>query len=119
MRRIPPRLTKVILRLLQLWEKEIDADEKIYQESRQYMPDVTRASSKSSKHVQEIDFQSSPGFDQTGSGIFTPGKRVRHPIFGPGRVIRDIGPKKIQVLFDVAGEKTLHLDYAKLSVIER
>jgi len=105
--------------LLQLWKKEIDADEKIYQESRQYMPDVTRASSKSSEHVQEIDFQSSPGFDQTGSSIFTPGKRVRHPIFGPGRVIRDIGPKKIQVLFDVAGEKTLHLDYAKLSVIER
>jgi DNA helicase II / ATP-dependent DNA helicase PcrA len=103
--------------LLQLWKKEMDADEKIYQKS-QYMTDVTGPSSKPSEHVQQIDFQNSPGSDQAGPGIFTPGKRVRHPIFGPGRVIRDISPKKIRVLFDVAGEKTLHLDYARLSVIE-
>jgi hypothetical protein len=104
--------------LLQLWKKGIDTDEKIYQKNRQHMPGVTRPPSKPSEHGQKIDLQSSRGSDQTGSGIFTPGKRVRHPIFGPGRVIRDIGPKKIQVLFDVAGEKTLHLDSAKLSVIE-
>jgi DNA helicase-2/ATP-dependent DNA helicase PcrA len=104
--------------LLQLWKKGIDADKKTCQKNGRYMPGVTRPSSKSSEYVQQIDFQSSSGSDQTGYGIFSPGKRVRHPIFGPGRVIRDIGPKKIQVLFDVVGEKTLHLDYAKLSIIE-
>ncbi len=104
--------------LLQLWKKETDTDERIYQENRQYMPDITRPSSKSSEHDQQGSPSAGQGSDQIGSSIFTPGKRIRHPIFGPGRVIRDIGPKKIQVLFDVAGEKTLHLDYAKLSVIE-
>jgi len=104
--------------LLQLWKKRIVNDEKIYQKNRQHMSGVTRPPSRPSEHVQQINSESSPGSDQTGFGIFTPGKRVRHPIFGPGRVIRGIGPKKIQVLFDVAGEKTLHLDYAKLSVIE-
>ena len=99
-------------------DREIDTDEKIYQESRQYMPDVTRASSKPSEYDQQGSPSAGQKSDQTGSGIFSPGKRVRHPIFGPGRVIRGISPKKIRVLFDVAGEKTLHLDYAKLSVIE-
>ncbi|MCK4605142.1 MAG: ATP-binding domain-containing protein, partial [Deltaproteobacteria bacterium] len=111
-------LVEIPADLLQLWKKGIDTDEKIYQESRQYMPDVIRPSSKPSEHVQQRSPSAGQGSDQTDSGIFTPGKRIRHPIFGPGRVIRDIGPKKIQVLFDVAGEKTLHLDYAKLSVIE-
>ena len=111
-------LEEIPANLLRLWKKEgADTDEKIYQKNIQYMPGVTGTPSKSSEHVQQINSESSPGPDQTGSGIFAPGKRVRHPIFGPGQVIRDIGPKKIQVLFDVAGEKTLHLDYAKLSVI--
>jgi DNA helicase-2/ATP-dependent DNA helicase PcrA len=112
-------LEEIPANLLQLWKKEgSDADEKIYQKNGQYMPGVTRPSSKPSEHVQQINSESSPGPNQTDFGIFSPGKRVRHPIFGPGQVIKDIGPKKIQVLFDVAGEKTLHLDYVKLSVIE-
>jgi hypothetical protein len=104
---------------LRLWKKEgADADEKIYQRNGQYVPGVTRPFSKPLEHIQQESPSAGQGADQTGFGIFTPGKRVRHPIFGPGQVIRGIGPKKIQVLFDIAGEKTLHLDYAKLSVIE-
>ena len=49
---------------------------------------------------------------------FHQGTRVRHPIFGPGRVMKVVGPEKVQVLFDAAGEKTLHTAYAKLSVID-
>ncbi|NIA08765.1 MAG: UvrD-helicase domain-containing protein [Nitrospiraceae bacterium] len=54
---------------------------------------------------------------QTKQGVFRIGERVRHPIFGPGQVIKIVGPKKVRVSFDVAGEKTLHLDYANLSVV--
>jgi len=58
------------------------------------------------------------GSGESGSAGFSPGARVRHPIFGPGRVLRVLNTKKLQVLFDVAGEKTLHLDYAKLSLLD-
>lgn len=54
---------------------------------------------------------------QTAS-LFKPGARVRHPIFGPGRVMQVITQEKLKVLFDAAGEKTLHLAYAKLNLID-
>ncbi len=53
-----------------------------------------------------------------GSGNkFRPGQRVRHPIFGPGKVIQMINDKKIKICFDRMGYKTLHMDYAKISII--
>lgn len=51
------------------------------------------------------------------NGIFKVGTRVRHPIFGPGLVTRVMDAKKIKVTFDISGEKTLHLDFAELSII--
>ena len=45
------------------------------------------------------------------------GTRVRHPVFGPGTVVKTISSKKIIVNFQAVGEKTLHLEYAKLSVL--
>ncbi|MGB9712251.1 MAG: ATP-dependent helicase [Dissulfurimicrobium sp.] len=52
-------------------------------------------------------------------GMFKAGERVRHPIFGPGRVTQIMGHEKVKVFFDATGEKTLHLAYAKLSRIGR
>jgi DNA helicase-2/ATP-dependent DNA helicase PcrA len=57
------------------------------------------------------------GAGQTAAGMFKPGSRVRHPIFGPGRVMQIITQEKVKVLFDAAGEKTLHLAYTKLTLI--
>ena len=48
---------------------------------------------------------------------FPVGCRVRHSVFGPGCVIETIGSKKVKVLFDSVGERTLHLEFAKLSKI--
>ncbi|WP_246325263.1 ATP-dependent helicase [Dissulfurirhabdus thermomarina] len=49
-----------------------------------------------------------------GTGAFPPGARVRHTIFGPGRVLEVLGPEKLRVHFDVSGEKVLNLQYARL-----
>ncbi|MCF6290468.1 MAG: ATP-dependent helicase [Desulfobacterales bacterium] len=46
------------------------------------------------------------------------GTRVRHPFFGPGRVETVIGSRSVNVLFDRHGQKTLHLDYARLELIK-
>jgi DNA helicase-2/ATP-dependent DNA helicase PcrA len=45
---------------------------------------------------------------------FAPGNKVAHPVFGLGRVVQLIGPKKIEVDFDHFGNKILHLDHAGL-----
>ncbi len=56
------------------------------------------------------------GFQKPGAP-FQPGQRVRHPIFGPGRVVQMVGEEKVKVCFERVGDKTLHLGYAKLSII--
>ncbi len=48
---------------------------------------------------------------------FTPGTRVRHSAFGRGRIVEKLQDEKVKVLFDVGGLKTLHLKYARLSII--
>jgi hypothetical protein len=48
---------------------------------------------------------------------FEIGARVRHPVFGPGRIKAIVDSKKVLAIFDLSGEKTLHLDFAKLSLI--
>jgi len=45
------------------------------------------------------------------------GQRVRHPIFGPGRVSAVMGPEKVRIAFDTAGEKVLNTTVARLSVL--
>ncbi len=52
-----------------------------------------------------------------GSSGFKVGMRVRHPIFGPGRIANIMDAKRIKVMFDVSGEKTLRLDFTELSII--
>jgi DNA helicase-2/ATP-dependent DNA helicase PcrA len=44
----------------------------------------------------------------------SPGRRVSHPVFGLGRVLRRPDGKKIKIDFDHFGVKTLHIDYAGL-----
>ena len=54
---------------------------------------------------------------QKESKEFSAGDRVRHSIFGKGTVVRMIDSVRVKVLFDVAGEKTLRLDYTSLARI--
>ena len=104
--------------LLQLWKRGIDAGKKIDKKNWHNISSDARTPPKPSENIQQINSEGIQGSGQDSPCVFTLGKRVRHPIFGPGRIIKDSGSRKIQVLFDVAGEKTLHLDYAKLSVID-
>jgi DNA helicase II / ATP-dependent DNA helicase PcrA len=47
------------------------------------------------------------------------GYTVTHPFYGAGVVKRLIKPRSVDIFFDKHGLKTLHLDYAKLKVIQR
>jgi DNA helicase-2/ATP-dependent DNA helicase PcrA len=49
---------------------------------------------------------------------FSKGSRVSHPFFGSGTVQGVTPPRSLDVLFDRHGLKTLHLDYARLSILE-
>ncbi len=55
--------------------------------------------------------------DHATSQGFSVGQRVRHPIFGPGRVSAVMGPEKVRIAFDTAGEKGLNTTVARLSVL--
>jgi DNA helicase-2/ATP-dependent DNA helicase PcrA len=48
---------------------------------------------------------------------FTRGCKVNHPFFGEGTVTKLSGPRSLDVVFDRHGLKTLHLDYAKLTIV--
>ena len=48
---------------------------------------------------------------------FIVGAKVSHPFFGNGAVSKLSTGRSIDILFDRHGLKTLHLDYAKLTVI--
>lgn len=45
------------------------------------------------------------------------GCKVRHPFFGEGTVKKLSAPRSLDVYFDRHGIKTLHLDYAKLTIL--
>jgi len=49
---------------------------------------------------------------------FSKGSRVDHPFFGAGTVQKLTPPRSLDIAFDRHGVKTLHLDYAKLSILE-
>ncbi len=71
----------------------------------------------SALHSNRSDSSSMSKPQQTGEKTLTIGTKVRHPVFGPGIVIKTISSKKIVVNFSAVGEKTLHLEYAKLSIL--
>ena len=48
---------------------------------------------------------------------FSLGCRVSHPFFGNGTVVKMSTGRSLDVMFDRHGLKTLHLDYAKLTII--
>lgn len=48
---------------------------------------------------------------------FSKGVRVNHPFFGTGTVQKTKQPRTLDIAFDRHGIKTLHLDYAKLTLI--
>ena len=45
------------------------------------------------------------------------GTRISHPFFGEGKVVKKPQGRSLDVLFDRHGLKTLHLDYAKLTLL--
>ncbi|MCW5204622.1 UvrD-helicase domain-containing protein [Desulfobulbus sp. N2] len=49
---------------------------------------------------------------------FCKGMAVRHPFFGIGKVKEIPAPRRVEVRFDRHGDKLLHLDYAKLEVMD-
>ena len=46
------------------------------------------------------------------------GVAVRHPFFGDGKIEKKTGNRSVEVFFPRHGRKTLHLDYAKLEIID-
>jgi len=48
---------------------------------------------------------------------FTVGGKVKHPFFGEGTVKKLSSGRSLDVRFDRHGLKTLHLDYAKLTIL--
>ncbi len=48
---------------------------------------------------------------------FSLGAKVNHPFFGNGTVVKKSTGRSLDIQFDRHGLKTLHLDYAKLTVI--
>jgi DNA helicase II / ATP-dependent DNA helicase PcrA len=48
---------------------------------------------------------------------FAKGCKVSHPFFGEGTVTKLSGPRSLDVIFARHGLKTLHLDYAKLTIL--
>ncbi len=94
-----------------------------------YAPGEGRIFSKPSRFLQEVaqdyleewrppkleepsSFTEEAGEDKVSA--FRPGELVWHPIFGEGQVKRMADIDKVVVSFVSAGEKTLHLKYARL-----
>lgn len=50
--------------------------------------------------------------------LLTEGRTVRHPFFGEGKVEKMAGKSSVEVFFPRHGRKTLHLDYAKLEIVD-
>lgn len=48
---------------------------------------------------------------------FSIGCKVSHPFFGNGKVTKLTGGRSLNIQFDRHGVKTLHLDYAKLTIL--
>lgn len=48
---------------------------------------------------------------------FSKGSQVRHPFFGLGTVMKVSTGRSLDIRFDRHGVKTLHLDYAKLTIV--
>jgi DNA helicase II / ATP-dependent DNA helicase PcrA len=46
------------------------------------------------------------------------GQVVQHPFFGRGRIKDLPAPRRVEVAFDRHGDKILHLDYARLEIID-
>jgi DNA helicase-2/ATP-dependent DNA helicase PcrA len=49
---------------------------------------------------------------------FKEGVMVKHPFFGKGKIVSLKGGRTVDVFFERYGQKTLHLDYAKLEIVD-
>ena len=83
--------------------------------TRRKMPAAPRPATDRKGRGSEASVQRS--FKKTPKGSLKAGDRVRHSIFGKGTVLEVLDKIRVKVLFDLAGEKTLRLDYTSLSVV--
>lgn len=60
----------------------------------------------------------SPSKKSAEEGELKAGVAVKHSFFGEGCIKKTVGPRTVDVLFKRHGMKTLHLDYAKLEILE-
>ncbi|MEW6220515.1 MAG: ATP-dependent helicase [Thermodesulfobacteriota bacterium] len=60
-----------------------------------------------------------PGQAKRAAGLppLAPGMTVQHALFGQGQVVATSGPRTVEVFFSRYGKKTLHLDYAPLTLV--
>ncbi len=88
-----------------------------------YSPGEGRIFSKPSRFLEEVKDKLKPWYEEETSFIeeeeevsssFKPGEIVWHPIFGEGKVKRMADIDKVVVQFTSAGERTLHLKFARL-----
>ncbi len=63
---------------------------------------------------QDLSFWEEEAAEEEPSSGFRPGELVWHPVFGEGKVKRMADIDKVVVQFASAGEKTLHLKFARL-----
>ncbi len=81
-------------------------------------PAPTTTSFASSNHATAVPPVRTRKSVQSARVDFSPGMMVKHPFFGIGKVKNVPGPRRVEVSFDRHGDKILHLDYAKLEVME-
>ncbi|OAG28373.1 ATP-dependent helicase [Thermodesulfatator autotrophicus] len=88
-----------------------------------YAPGEGRIFSKPSRFLEEVKDKLNPWYEKDDSFMedeedvgssFKPGELVWHPVFGEGKVKRMADIDKVVVQFASAGERTLHLKFARL-----
>lgn len=55
---------------------------------------------------------------QSAREVYREGMHVSHAFFGVGRITCIPGPRRVEILFDRHGSKVLHLDFARLEILE-
>ncbi len=85
--------------------------------SRKKRPAPSRTAPGRNRPERKRPVREMPVHERGGNGGLKAGDRVRHSIFGKGTVLDVPDSLRVKVLFDLAGEKTLRLDFTSLSPI--
>lgn len=81
---------------------------------------VFRIKASPAKPIQKVTHTPSADFVPSNNSELQPGMRIEHPKFGFGQVVEidsNGADRKARILFDMVGEKTLLLSFAKLKIL--